>query len=110
MLLTRQWIWEGEAKEVSIERLIRGERPALPIAIRESNDQALLAVAGAISACWKHDPEQRPTAKEVAKFLVQRLTALTARASLDGDAVMKVQPPPLLDDIKDMDDDYDINM
>ena len=110
MLLTRQWIWEGEAKEVSIERLIRGERPALPIAIRESNDQALLAVAGAISACWKHDPEQRPTAKEVAKFLMQRLTALTARVSLDGDAVMKVQPPTLLDDIKDMDDDYDINM
>lgn len=117
MLLTRQWMWEGEAKKVSIERLIRGERPAFPNSIRESNDQALSAVAGAISACWKQDPEKRPTASEVANFLMQRLTALTAQdddaqGSFNGNAMIKVQipPPPLLEDIKNMDDDYDINM
>lgn len=105
MVLTKGWVWESESRSQSARRIMRGERPALPKALTKRTDRAVQAVIEAIDMCWRFDPDERPSAQEVAGFLRKQLNRIQPR-----EEEVKIMLPPLLDDVLVLDDDYDNKM
>eukprot|EP00566_Odontella_aurita_P012553 CAMPEP_0113528356 /NCGR_PEP_ID=MMETSP0015_2-20120614/1797_1 /TAXON_ID=2838 /ORGANISM="Odontella" /LENGTH=480 /DNA_ID=CAMNT_0000426875 /DNA_START=157 /DNA_END=1595 /DNA_ORIENTATION=+ /assembly_acc=CAM_ASM_000160 len=98
-LLTNSLWWEGSTDKALSKRLIfEGKRPPIPKAISDSNDEATKAIMHALNECWRHNPFERPVAKEVAKYLRKELNRI---ANVDdeknADAVVRVKLPPLVE-------------
>jgi hypothetical protein len=76
VLMTEQWPFNGEESK-DVERQVKsGKRPHIPQRLRESTDPAYIAIRKVMAMCWRQDPKERATAKEVADILLHELKAL----------------------------------
>jgi len=122
MILTKQWLWEDveESRELGTARIIQGELPPIPEEFSGPNqDEATKALLRAIyNLCWVYDPDKRASAQEVATYLKEKLESIRpgeVSGGGDGDggrysSVVRVNLPPILSNVLELDDDYDSNM
>lgn len=75
-LLTDLWPFEKEVTKKAQGDVKRGIRPPIQLALKESKDPAHKALLAAMQMCWKQDPAQRATAKEVKDYLEVELKKL----------------------------------
>ena len=73
-LLMDKWPYEDLYKEKNTEavskHIVRGDRDALPTELLESTDPIDVAIRTAMDMCWIHDWRERPSAKDIAQFLL----------------------------------------
>jgi serine/threonine protein kinase len=89
-ILSMKWPFEDMKSDDGQKRIIDGERPELPSAVRKSHDPAIMAIVEAIQGCWIQDPKERATAADVSNALVAQLR------QEDGfrEEFLKPQPTP----------------
>ena len=72
--LMDRWPYEDFYKEKSIDavskHIVRGDRDALSAELLESTDPIDVAIRTAMNMCWVHDWRERPSAKDIAQFLL----------------------------------------
>ena len=91
-VLTKKWMFEGKRLSQIKNRLRRGERPEFPSHVLKSKDPAIMAMVRAIKECWIHDPNERPTSRQVRDFLIDALKKILG---VDDLGVVRVSVPPL---------------
>ena len=73
-LLMDKWPYEDLYKEKNTEavskHIVRGDRDALSTELLESTDPIDVAIRTAMDMCWIHDWRERPSAKDIAQFLL----------------------------------------
>ena len=69
-----KWPYEDLCKEKSTDavskHIVRGDRDALSAELLESTDPIDVAIRTAMTMCWVHDWRERPSAMEIARFLL----------------------------------------
>lgn len=77
--LTGKKVWKSQFRKKDAEKvIIRGEVPAIDDSISNSSDPVDLALLKAFYMCYTHDPQRRPSAKEVSAFLQERWVEMNA--------------------------------
>ncbi len=65
---------EKERKNTNIQKfIINGERTPIPDDLKNSTDPYEQALLKAIEMCWKQDPKERPTARELQDLFMNEL-------------------------------------
>ena len=78
-ILTGKKVWKSQFRKRDAEKaMIRGELPVIEDTISNSSDPVDQALLKAFYMCYTHDPQKRPSAKEVATFLQERWAELNA--------------------------------
>lgn len=54
----------------------KGEMPPIPLSILQNKDPINISLLQVVLRCYKHDPKERPTAKEIASFFNNETKAL----------------------------------
>ena len=73
-VFTLRWLFQDVATgDRAALKIAKGERSPFPEKLLQSQDRAIRAMRKAIEMCWVHDPEKRPTANDVRKFLQKEL-------------------------------------
>lgn len=86
-VLTNRYIYEEALPRAEYtRRLRRGERSPFPHNIGASTDPSMLALKQAIHLCWEHEPNKRPSAREVTSYLASKLSRLDKEFSRSGEA------------------------
>ena len=106
-VLTNRWLFEGFSNSVAKQKIMNGERSAIPTSIQQSKDRAIQILLKAIEMCWVHDYKQRPTAQEVASFIGEGLKEIEGH--LD-DNVVRLQMPSLPKNHRYTDSDFYSNI
>lgn len=75
-ILTELWPFEDEKDEKAQSKIMRGERPPVPEEILNSTEPEHKVLLKAIEMSWIHDPEKRPTARQIATYLKSELRRL----------------------------------
>jgi serine/threonine protein kinase len=70
---------------ISFDDLPRGESPLIPSEIRRNTNEAIQALITVIEACCSHEPEERPTADEVATFLNETMLQILGPEMQNGE-------------------------
>jgi serine/threonine protein kinase len=71
--LTGKKVWKSEFNKKDAEKaMIRGELPVIDDAIANSSDPVDQALLNAFYMCYTYNPQERPSAKEVARYLEDR--------------------------------------
>ena len=65
------------------------------------------AVQSAIRQCWTHDPDRRPSARDIRDYLLKEFGAIVGRLVPPGDDSLKVNLPPLPKDHRYTGSSYD---
>ena len=95
-LLTSSLMWEGELdKEKCKTAIFMGLRPKIPERITTNADAATQSIINALEACWRHKPEDRPSAKQIAHFLRRDLHAITSGSEGGEGSLVSVKLPPI---------------
>jgi hypothetical protein len=69
-------------EDVTVQKsIMNGVRPPMQPEIRNSTDPFVIAMIEAISMCWKQDPNERASAREVQNFLDGELKRLGVHES-----------------------------
>ena len=122
MILTKKWLWEDDAisRKERKARIMQGEVPPIPDEFSGPNkDESTEALLRAIyDLCWVYDPDERASAQEVATYLKEKLESIRpGNVSGGGDgggrrssSVVRVNLPPILNNVLELGDDYDSNM
>lgn len=76
MLLTRQWPWKTLTEKAAKLNVVKGKRPMIPKAIRNSDDPVNQALMEAMRMSQKQDPKERATARQIETFLKAKLHKL----------------------------------
>mmetsp|Transcript_2328 Transcript_2328/g.4154 ORF Transcript_2328/g.4154 Transcript_2328/m.4154 type:complete len:550 (-) Transcript_2328:226-1875(-) len=63
--------------------LVNGRRSPYPDHIEKSNDPSYLAIKKAVEMCWTHDSLERPSARAVTEYLMQKLREITTEDDPD---------------------------
>jgi hypothetical protein len=72
----------GRPSKEEINRKVQnGETPFIPDDIRESENPEVIAIRDAMLACYKPNPKDRPSAREIAKTLDETLASLSSSTS-----------------------------
>ncbi|KAG7341036.1 protein tyrosine kinase [Nitzschia inconspicua] len=109
-MLTNRWMWEGQpGRKNSMRRLMAGERPQIPQ--QYSDDVYTSAIVKVILQCWNHNPNERPTARQVAETLKAHFVQTGMRKNDTADKMLlldqlRITMPPLVSDGIDDFDDY----
>merc|ERR1712151_1111177 len=74
-LLTNQYPWTRTKLDTKAiqKNIINGQRPILPIHIKNSTHPIDVAIRTAMNMCLIHNPNQRATAREIQSFLMFEL-------------------------------------
>jgi hypothetical protein len=72
-VLTKMWLFEGIPTKTAKQMLIDGKLSTIPSQFLNSTNSADLAMIKAIQMAWVYNPDNRPTAREIASFLKQHL-------------------------------------
>jgi hypothetical protein len=72
-VLTKKWLFEGIPTKVARQMLIDGKLSTIPSHFLNSSNSADLAMTKAIQMAWVYNPDDRPTAREIASILKQHL-------------------------------------
>lgn len=107
-VLTNCWIFEEISAQEGLRYLQQGKRPPFPDHVRESNDPATQALKWAIQMLWTHNVEERPSSRQVADFLLEKLHDITGERPSKNRPV-RVSIPPLPPDWDYDDSDFDSN-
>jgi len=102
-ILTMKWLFENKGVSKGIKELMQGRRSPFPDRILTSSDRAIRAIRKAIEMCWKHDPEERPSADAVRNFLGNELKAVLGLTEL---GVVRVTINPLPEGYRFSDSDF----
>ena len=95
-LLTSSLMWEGELdKEKCKQQIFMGSRPQVPERIVRHADAPTQSIIKALEACWRHRPEDRPSAKQVVQFLRRDLNKITNGTEGGEDSLVSVKLPSL---------------
>jgi len=71
-------VWKSQYSKRDAEKaMIRGELPVIEDSIANSSNPVDQALLGAFYMCYTHNPQKRPIAKEVAKYLEERWSELS---------------------------------
>ncbi len=70
-------------KRKKAKRIMAGKRPQIPKEIEKSNDPAHVAMLNALDMTWKYDWKERPSAREIANYLIGELRIITGEESPD---------------------------
>ncbi|KAG7357836.1 protein tyrosine kinase [Nitzschia inconspicua] len=108
-MLTNRWMWEGQpGRKNSMGRLMAGERPTIPQ--QYSDDVYTSAIVKVIQQCWNHNPNERPTARQVAETLKAHFVQTEMRRNVTTSALLpdqlRITMPALVSDGIDDFDDY----
>eukprot|EP00986_Skeletonema_menzelii_P015400 scaffold11706_cov177-Skeletonema_menzelii.AAC.1 len=88
-ILTDLQVWDKESRsdeDVKIEqaeRLVAGNRPQIPIHIRDSNEPAHLAMKNALDMTWNYNWKERPSARSIADYMTIELMKITGEEAPD---------------------------
>jgi hypothetical protein len=98
IVLTKKWMWNKRPAYDFALLLIKGERPPFPKEMLTSDDNSIQAMMKAIHMCWKHDPKERSTAQEVARFLNEEFIRLVgAKSKEEAFDLLRVDFPTLIE-------------
>ena len=75
-LLSELWPFNDEDSKEAQDNVKNGRRPHLPRRIIESKDPADKVLQKAMRMCWRQNPKERATAREVADTLHAKLKEL----------------------------------
>lgn len=106
-LLTTHWTFEGYSVKESVRMMRRGQRSKMPKEFLDSQDPAIQAMVEAIRSCWKQNPFERPSARDVADFLSEELRQIE---QIDNLGVIRVSVPPLPKSFRFTDSDFHDNL
>lgn len=74
----------GKPSKDDIDKKVqKGVLPFIPDHVKNSENPEVIAIRDAMLACYTFDPEKRPGARDIVKFLDTALTALTNTTSLE---------------------------
>ena len=77
-ILTGKRVWKSQYIKRNAEKaMIRGELPVIDDSIKNSSDPVNQALMKAFYMCYTYDPEKRPSAKQVARYLEERWSELS---------------------------------
>lgn len=91
-LLAKKWCFEGMTTTEAKALLARGKHSEIPSFFLNSTNAADKAMVKAIEMAWTHNPDDRPTAREIADVLQQQLESSTNN---EGSKIWRVSLPPL---------------
>mmetsp|Transcript_25946 Transcript_25946/g.36380 ORF Transcript_25946/g.36380 Transcript_25946/m.36380 type:complete len:101 (+) Transcript_25946:77-379(+) len=83
-LLTRKWPFEGLSEKKAKKKVETGERPPVLQNILSSNVTETKVLLQAMNMCWKQDPKERATSRQVQNYLNKELEKLNIKNSEDG--------------------------
>jgi len=75
-VLTGGYPFEKEKSKKAQKRIQAGERPKIPISIRDSTDPFDQTMLKAIEMCWIQDPKKRASARQIQQFITSELQRL----------------------------------
>jgi len=76
IIVTELWPFEGVKETKAQKKIMQGDRPPVEDSIRDNADPAVKALLKAMEMCWRQDPKERATAREVNTFLKAKLREL----------------------------------
>ena len=77
-ILTGKRVWKSQyIKRDAEQAMIRGELPVIDDSIKNSSDPVHQALLNAFYMCYTYNPQKRPSAKEVARYLEERWSELS---------------------------------
>lgn len=79
-ILTLKYPFERERAKEVYQRVSNGERPLIPESIRNSTDPYDRTMLEAIDMCWKQDPTERATARQVQNLIVATLKKMNVQS------------------------------
>lgn len=85
------------------QKLLKGERSPYPQYIAESDDPSIVAIKRALDMCWTQKWRERPPAREVSDFLMNRLRDITG----EDDPNLRVTLPERDPDQKPTDHEFE---
>mmetsp|Transcript_14398 Transcript_14398/g.29520 ORF Transcript_14398/g.29520 Transcript_14398/m.29520 type:complete len:571 (+) Transcript_14398:215-1927(+) len=85
------------------QKLLNGERSPYPKYIAESDDPSVVAIKQALDMCWTQNWRERPPAREVSDFLMNRLRKITG----EDDPDLRVTLPERDPDQKPTDHEFE---
>lgn len=106
-VLTTHWLFEGDTRDVAVDKLANHKRSHMPKKFRFSRDPAIRAIVGAIEDCWAQNPLRRPTSRKISNYLKRELGGIEKVNDLD---IVRVSVPPLPVDFRHTDSDFVDNM
>ena len=80
--------WKESGRE-----LMAGRRSAYPKHIERSKDPAHVAIKKALDMCWTQDWRERPSARSISDYLIDRLKKITGDANPDFRVVLPERDP-----------------
>jgi hypothetical protein len=102
---TYHWLFEGLTSRDAMHNTVLGITSAIPEVLLNSTDRAVNSLTRAIRMCWRKDPAKRPSAREISRYLKERLLL----EGVNTDAPIKVTMPPLPADHRYTDSDFNAN-
>ena len=92
---TKNWLYEGIPEKKALALFHQQKLSIFPKHL-DTSIPANAAMHTVITQCWAHDPEDRPSARQVRDFLLQELSTILGRTvgPLDTD-ILRVDIPPL---------------
>ena len=75
-LLTEYWPFEGMDEKEAQRKIMGGARPPIDDDIRSSGDPIDNTFIEAIGMCWRQNPDERATAKEVKEYLISQTKSI----------------------------------
>lgn len=100
------WLFEGMTNREAMRDNINGILNPIPDVLLNSTDGTVKALTRAITMCWRNDPQQRPSAREISNYLEDRLRL----AGVNVEVPVKVIMPPLPSDHRYTDSDFYSNL
>jgi serine/threonine protein kinase len=92
---TKNWLYEGIPEKKALSMFHNQRLSAFPSHL-DTKVPANAAMQSAISQCWAHDPEDRPSARQIRDFLLQELSTILGRNVGPHDTdILRVEIPPL---------------
>ena len=91
---TKNFLYEGIPDKDALNLLYSGKRTPFPEGL-DTTIPANAALQSAIQKCWTHYPDQRPSACDIRDYLLKEFSTIVGRAVSTGDAILKVDLPPL---------------
>lgn len=103
-VLTKRWMYEGISSKQVKTNILSGKPISFPYKLKNTTDPLMRAMIKAIQMAWTYDPDDRPSAHEIADYL----DAHTAKT--DGGSYWRVYSvPPLPPNYRHSDSDFMAN-
>lgn len=92
-ILTKRWIFEERLNREAVNLVLKGLRSEIPDEILQSNNPADKAMIRGIEMAWVQDPNERPTARQIAMFLKEKLAKINGNKMVDYRVSVAPLPP-----------------